>query len=189
MQAIILAAGMGKRLREFTKNNTKCMVKVNGIPLIDRMLSQLSELNLNRVIIVVGYKGDELIQHIGHRYDQKLDIEYVFNHVYDKTNNIYSLALASDKLLEDDTLLIESDLILDDNMFRLILDNPYPNLALVAKYQTWMDGTMVKIDEDCNIVNFIPKKLLITKRQTNITKRLTYISSGKNSRPISMCHF
>ncbi len=179
MQAIILAAGMGKRLREFTKNNTKCMVKVNGIPLIDRMLSQLSELNLNRVIIVVGYKGDELIQHIGHRYDQKLDIEYVFNHVYDKTNNIYSLALASDKLLEDDTLLIESDLILDDNMFRLILDNPYPNLALVAKYQTWMDGTMVKIDEDCNIVNFIPKKAFNYEETDQYYKTVNVYKFGK----------
>ena len=55
MQAIILAAGMGKRLGEYTKNNTKCMVPVNGIPLIDRVLSQLSELPLNRVVIVVGY--------------------------------------------------------------------------------------------------------------------------------------
>lgn len=158
MQAIILAAGMGRRLGELTKNNTKCMVEVNGITLIDRMLNQLSRLPLNRVVIVVGYEGKKLVDYIGNRYDDKINIEYVENPIYDKTNNIYSLALAKEQLQEDDTLLIESDLIFDDGLFDLILNDPYPNLALVAKYQTWMDGTMVKIDDDNNIVNFIPKK-------------------------------
>lgn len=149
---------MGRRLGELTKNNTKCMVQVNGVRLIDRMLTQLATLHLQRVVIVVGYEGEKLMQHIGQRYDDVLRIEYVHNPVYDTTNNIYSLALAKQQLQEDDTLLIESDLIFDDEMFPLILNNPYPNLALVAKYQTWMDGTMVRIDEENNIVNFVPKK-------------------------------
>lgn len=157
MQAIILAAGMGKRLGNLTKNNTKCMVEVNGVPLIDRLLNQLVKLNLKRVVIVVGYEGQKLIDYIGDRYSN-LMIEYVKNPIYDKTNNIYSLALAKKQMSEDDTLLIESDLIFDDKMFDLILQNPYPNLALVAKYESWMDGTMVRIDEDNNIVNFVPKK-------------------------------
>ncbi len=158
MQAIILAAGMGRRLGELTQGNTKCMISVNGVRLIDRMLSQLAALNLNRVVIVVGYKGQELVDYIGHRYDDQLKIEYAWNPVYDKTNNIYSLSIVKQQLQEDDTLLIESDLIFDDAMFRMILSNPYPNLALVAKYETWMDGTMVRIDADNNIVNFVPKK-------------------------------
>ena len=111
MQAIILAAGMGRRLGEFTKNNTKCMVPVNGVKLIDRMLTQLAALHLQRVVIVVGYEGQRLRNYIGNRYDDVLRIEYVNNPVYDKTNNIYSLALAKEQLQEDDTLLIESDLI------------------------------------------------------------------------------
>lgn len=158
MQAIILAAGMGRRLGEHTKDNTKCMVKVNGVRLIDRLLGQLSGLGLARVVIVVGYKGKALMDYIGRRYDGKLRIEYVENPVYDKTNNIYSLSLAKDKLMEDDTLLIESDLIFSDRLFPLILNDPYPNLALVAKYESWMDGTMVRIDRERNIVNFVPKK-------------------------------
>ena len=60
MQAIILAAGMGRRLGELTKENTKCMVPVNGVRLIDRLLRQLSTLPLTRIIIVIGYKGKEL---------------------------------------------------------------------------------------------------------------------------------
>ena len=156
MQAIILAAGMGKRLGKYTEHNTKCMVPVNGTPLIDRMLTQLNKLNLNRVVIVVGYEGKKLMDYLGNKYDN-LKIEYATNPVYDKTNNIYSLALVKQQLQEDDTLLVESDLIFDDGIFEMLLDNPYPNLALVSKYETWMDGTMVRIDEDNNIVNFITK--------------------------------
>ena len=157
MQAVILAAGMGKRLGELTKNNTKCMIKVNGITLIERVLTQLSSLPLTRIIIVIGYKGEELRAFLGNTYNG-LAIEYIENKIYDKTNNIYSLSLAKEELQKDDTLLIESDLIFEDSLFRLILDNPYPNLALVDKYETWMDGTMVRLDDENNIVNFIPKK-------------------------------
>ncbi len=157
MQAIILAAGMGRRLGELTRDNTKCMVPVNGTPLIDRLLTQLSRQQLQRVIIVVGYKGKQLREYIGQRYDRQLRIEYAENPIYDKTNNIYSLSLVKDRLQEDDTLLIESDLILSDRLLGMLLDNPCENLALVAKYESWMDGTMVQIDDEQNIVNFISK--------------------------------
>lgn len=158
MQAIILAGGMGKRLGELTKNNTKCMVEVNGIRLIDRMITQLSKFNLNRLVIVVGYEGKKLIDYIGHRYDDILKIEYINNPIYDRTNNIYSLALAKEELCKDDTILLESDLIFEDRMLELLINHRDPDLALVAKYETWMDGTMVCVDNDRNITNFVPKE-------------------------------
>ena len=148
---------MGRRLGEYTRDNTKCMVPVNGIRLIDRLLGQLAQQQLRRVVIVVGYKGQELKDYIGSRYDDRLRIEYVENPVYDRTNNIYSLALAKQQLQEDDTLLLESDLIFSDRLIPMIVSHPYPNLALVAKYEPWMDGTMVRIDDEQNIVNFISK--------------------------------
>ncbi len=158
MQAIILAAGMGRRLGELTQNNTKCMVEVNGVRLIDRTIVQLSKLSLKRLVIVVGYEGQKLIDYIGDRYDDILKIEYIKNPIFDKTNNIYSLALAKNELCEDDTILLESDLIYEDKMLQMIVEHPDPNLALVAKYESWMDGTMVRIDDDRNIVNFVPKE-------------------------------
>lgn len=157
MQAIILAAGMGKRLGEYTKNNTKCMVEVNGIKLIDRAITQLAHFHLSRLVIVIGYKGNELKEYIGHRYDDVLKIEYIDNSVYDKTNNIYSLALAKDELCKDDTILLESDIIFEDSVLQKLINDPYPNLALVDKYQSWMDGTMVTINENNEIENFINK--------------------------------
>lgn len=157
MQAIILAAGMGKRLGDLTKDNTKCMVKVNGVCLIDRLLGQLAELHLRRIILVIGYQGEKLRRHVGDHYGTT-PIEYIVNPIYDRTNNIYSLYLAKDELQEEDTLLIESDLIFEGSLFHKIVDDPYPNLALVAKYEPWMDGTMVCLDEDRQIVDFISKK-------------------------------
>ncbi len=179
MQAIILAAGMGRRLGEYTKDNTKCMLPVNGVRLIDRVLTQLSPLGLTRVIIVVGYKGQNLIDYLGHRYDDKFPIEYVENPVYDKTNNIYSLALAKQQLQEDDTLLIESDLIYDDGLFQLLLNNPHPDLALVAKYESWMDGTMVRLDDEQNIVDFVSKEAFSFKEVDTYFKTVNIYKFSK----------
>lgn len=156
MQAIILAAGMGKRLKELTKDSTKCMIKVNGVTLIERMLSQLDKLNLSGIIIVVGYKAEELISFISNLAVQT-PIIFVTNDIYYKTNNIFSLYLAKNYLLKEDTLLLESDLIFTDAVLQKIINDQYPSLALVAKYESWMDGTVVTLDEDNNITSFIGK--------------------------------
>lgn len=156
MQALILAAGLGRRLGEFTAENTKCMLPVNGTRLIDRMLGQLAGLNLRRIVIVVGYAAENLRRHIRQNHPE-LNIVFVENSIYDKTNNIYSLWLARELMAEDETLLLESDLIFEDRVLELAVNAPEPSVALIAKYQTWMDGTMVRIDDDRNIVNFIPK--------------------------------
>ncbi len=157
MQAIILAAGMGRRLKGLTKNNTKCMVKVNGVTLIERMLGQIEKRHLSRIVIVVGYKGKELMDFIG-TLEVQTPIVYVNNPVYDTTNNIYSLFLAKEFLRQDDTLLFESDLIFDDSVIDELLDDPGDTLALVDKYESWMDGTCMKLGEDDSIEAFISNK-------------------------------
>ena len=158
MQVIILAAGMGRRLGELTQDNTKCMVTVNGVRLIDRLLRQLVSVSnpLHRIVIVIGYEGKKLKEFLGNSY-QHIPLEYVENPIYNKTNNIYSLFLAKEELAYDDTLLVESDLIFEDGVFEKVLSNPFPNLAVVAKYESWMDGTMVVLDGENNIVTFVPK--------------------------------
>ena len=157
MQAIILAAGMGKRLKDLTQNNTKCMVKVNGVTLIDRMLHQIEEQHLSRIVIVVGYEGQKLIDYIA-TLDIQTPIVYVNNPIYDKTNNIYSLALAKDWLCKEDTLLFESDLIFEDAVIDALVKDPRETLALVDKYESWMDGTCVKLSADDDIEAFVPGK-------------------------------
>ena len=154
MQAIILAAGMGKRLKELTQNNTKCMVRVNGITLIDRLLHQLEKIDLSRIIIVVGYKGQTLVDYI-ETLEISTPIIYIDNPQYDRTNNIYSLSLAKGYLQEEDTLLFESDVIFDDEVIYSLIDDSRDTLALVDEYKPWMDGTCIRLDENDRIVDFI----------------------------------
>ncbi len=155
MQAIILAAGMGKRLGEYTQNNTKCMVRVGGETLVERVLGQLDKLHLSRIIIVIGYKGIELKKYLS-TVSVQTPLVFVENPIYDKTNNIYSLYLAKDYMREQDTLLLESDIIMEDAVLKKLVEYPYPDLALVDKYESWMDGTVVTIDEENRIQRFIP---------------------------------
>ncbi len=155
MQAIILAAGMGRRLKALTKSNTKCMVKVNGVTLIERMLGQITKQNVSKITIVTGYEKEKLKEFIA-TLNVGAKIEYVDNDVYDRTNNIYSLYLARDVMKEDDTLLFESDLIFEDSILEELVSDPRENLTLVDRYESWMDGTCVKLHEDDSIAEFIP---------------------------------
>lgn len=157
MQALILAAGMGKRLGELTQHNTKCMIKIHSVTIIERMLQQLTSFSIDRIILVIGYEGEKVRLLIGDSFNGT-PIIYVENPIYDRTNNIYSLSLAKNYLLEDETLLLESDLVFSTDIISRLLADPYPNLAVVAKYQSWMDGTVVMLDNDDNILNFITKK-------------------------------
>ena len=180
MQAVILAAGMGKRLKELTQDNTKCMVKVNDVTLIERMLRQIDKHNLSKIVIVIGYEGQKLVDYISTLKNIKTPIVYVNNPIYDKTNNIYSLALAQDYLKEEDTLLFESDLIFEDSVIDVLLDDPRPSLALVDKYESWMDGTCIKLDENDNIVAFIPGKNFNYDEKDEYYKTVNIYKFSKN---------
>ena len=155
MQAIILAAGMGKRLGELTKGNTKCMIEVGGETLISRLLRQLDRQHLSRIVMVIGYKAQELRDYLA-TLPTATPIEFIENTIYDKTNNIYSLYMAKDYLCAEDTLLFESDIIMEDAVINKLLNHPYPNLALVDKFESWMDGTVVTLDSENRILRFIP---------------------------------
>lgn len=155
MQAIILAAGMGKRLGELTKGNTKCMIEVGGETLISRLLRQLDRQHLSRIVMVIGYKAQELRDYLA-TLPTTTPIEFIENSIYDKTNNIYSLYMAKGYLQTEDTLLFESDIILEDAVIEKIIHNPYPDLALVDKFESWMDGTVVTLDSENRILRFIP---------------------------------
>ncbi len=179
MQAIILAAGMGKRLKELTQDVTKCMVKVNGVTLIERMLKELDTLSLSRIVIVVGYQAERLKEYIA-TLSVHTPIVYVTNEVYDKTNNIYSLYLARNYLMEDNTLLLESDLIFEEGILENLIQNPTPNLALVAKYENWMDGTVVTINDITKeILDFVDKRHFTFENIKNYYKTVNIYKFSK----------
>ena len=185
MQAIILAAGMGKRLGELTGNNTKCMLKVNGVRLIDRTLECLSDIGVTKLIMVVGYKAQNVIDYVGYRY-KEINITYVENPIYNTTNNIYSLSLAKDYLLAEDTILLESDLIYETSVLKRLIECDYPNVALVDKYESWMDGTVVTLDSENRIKNFISKKHF---KYSDIDQYYKTVNIYKFSKEFSATHY
>lgn len=153
MQALMLAAGMGKRLGKYTENATKCMVRVNGKTLIEYAIESLIAVGIKKLTLVVGYKREVLKEFLNGKY-KEIEINYIDNDVYDTTNNIYSLYMAKDVLAQDDTILLESDLIFDKKIISELINNKNSNLAVVSPFESWMDGTCAVLDEQ-NVIKGI----------------------------------
>ncbi len=176
---------MGRRLGELTNDNTKCMLEVNGTRLINRTLDAIAAVGIKRAILVVGYKAENVKRWVGQSYNG-IEIVYVENPIYDQTNNIYSLFLAKEHLLNDDTILLESDLIFEPCVLSRIIDETYPNLALVDKYESWMDGTVVTLDERLKIKGFFTKEEF---RYSDIDSYYKTVNIYKFSREFSETHY
>lgn len=157
MKAVILAAGMGKRLYPYTKDKPKGLVEINDVPIIENLLMSLIPYKekIDEVIIVVGYKKESIINKLGKEY-LGLHIKYIDNDLYDKTNNIYSLALVAD-YVDDDVLLFESDVFFEKKIIENLLKESEKgdNIAVVDRFQPWMDGTVITIQDGYvnNMVN------------------------------------
>ena len=162
MQAVMLAAGMGKRLKKYTSDNTKCMLKIGDKTLIERVIEALLDANIKHLVLVVGYQSENLkkylLEECKNSKVKEMDIKFIENAIYDRTNNIYSLSLAKEELTKDDTILLESDLIFDYELIKRLVNNEDENVVSVAKYEEWMNGTVIKIDKDWNVQEFIEKK-------------------------------
>ena len=178
MQALMLAAGMGKRLAKFTQDNTKCMVEVNGKKLIEKTIEILKQNGINKLVIVVGFKKEKLKKYVKDNI-RGIEVVFIDNEEYATSNNIYSLYLAKEYLERDDTLLLESDLIYEESLIKTILTNENKNLAAVAKYEKWMDGTVVEIDNDNNIKAFIEKKDLQVDKENEYYKTINIYKLSK----------
>ncbi|MBM6691192.1 aminotransferase class I/II-fold pyridoxal phosphate-dependent enzyme [Fusobacterium mortiferum] len=178
MKAIILAAGMGSRLKNITKDKTKCMVEVNGESLIKRLLKQLEKYTLEEIVIVTGYK-EEILKNYINNLDIRIKIKFYNNDIYDKTNNIYSLGLVEEELLNNDILLIESDLIFEDKLLENIINSSYKNLAVVSEYESWMDGTCVRLDDENNVVDFISSQRFSFNEVENLYKTVNIYKLSK----------
>lgn len=179
MQALMLAAGLGKRLAKYTKNNTKCMVDVAGEKLIDHAIRAIKNAGIKKFVIVLGYKGENLKNYILEKHQGELDFVFIENNVYATTNNIYSFYLAKDELEKDDTILLESDLIYDENLIKDIVNTPELNVVAVAKYESWMDGTCVTLDENNNVKKFVEKQNMKMDRLNEYYKTVNVYKFNK----------
>ncbi len=147
--ALLLAAGTGSRLSPLTDSTPKCLVTVNEISILERLIATLQAHNFNRLVIVIGHQGECIREYLGTR-KAGMDITYISSPLYKTTNNIYSLWLAR-KVIDEPFLLVESDLVFDTEM---LTDMLYPDRIAVAKIEPWMNGTTVTVNEHMEIDAF-----------------------------------
>lgn len=109
MNAIILAAGMGTRLRPLTNDRPKCLVAVNGVPMVERQIQFLKEKGIDDITLISGYKAESL-EYLKDRYG----VDIVFNDRYDTCNNINSLYIVKERF--HDTYVLEGDVYMNKNV-------------------------------------------------------------------------
>ncbi len=177
LQAVILAAGMGKRLGKYTKEVTKGMVRVVGKTLLEHALDSLVE-KVDRVILVVGYKAEKVKEFLGNSY-KGLTISYIDNPHYETTNNIYSLWLAAEEMKKDDTLLLESDVIFEREVIERLVKTDGEAVAVIHKFEDWMDGTVVILDDYGNIASFLDKSAIVWENSANYYKTVNIYKFSK----------
>ncbi len=147
--ALLLAAGTGSRLAPLTDSIPKCLVKVNGISILDRLIDSLQEHNFNRLVVVIGYQGELIRNYLGSEKGG-MTITYITSPLYKTTNNIYSLWLAREAINEP-FLLVESDLVFEKDMLKNMLP---PDRIAVAKIEPWMNGTTVTVNDHMEVDEF-----------------------------------
>ena len=155
--ALFLLAGRGSRIRPYSDQIPKCLIEIEGKPILHGMLDKLSERGVGKTILVTGYLGNKILASVGTRWNG-MEIEYVENEIWETTNNIYSLFLANEKLNED-FYLFEGDIHISDKAFALLRGTP--NFMAVSRWEEHLDGTMVATEGD-NISRFYLKPDLAT---------------------------
>ena len=148
-KAIILAAGVGDRLQPFTQEFPKCLAPINGVPILVNALTHLSDVGVTEVVIVVGHHKEKIYERIGGTF-QDVKITYIESENYASTNNIYSLWLAREHLVED-VFLLEADVFFELRLLEKMLSYDKESLAAVSRHQSWMSGTVVSLNKFGNI--------------------------------------
>jgi histidinol-phosphate/aromatic aminotransferase/cobyric acid decarboxylase-like protein/CTP:molybdopterin cytidylyltransferase MocA len=158
MHAVILAAGCGNRMKPLTDAQHKTLLLIDGKTLIDRLLAGLEAAGVRSLLIVTGYRADEVEAHVLARF-ARLNPRFVRNVRWAETNNIVSLAMAFEQLdFTSDVILAEADLVCDPSVLKRLVDAPATEAALVDHYGIGMDGTVVTISDEV-VTGVIPPHL------------------------------
>ena len=147
--ALLLAAGTGSRLRPLTVNLPKCLTEVGGLPILERLVDNLLEQGIERLVVVIGHLGDRIRDFLNDRAGD-MRIDYIPNPRYGTTNNIYSLWLAREQIREP-FLLVESDLVFDASMLDDML---HPDKIAISRIRPWMNGTTVTVGPERRVSTF-----------------------------------
>ena len=130
MKALIMNAGIGKRMKDLTRDKPKCLIEIaDGQTILGRQLEMLATNNVNDIIMTTGYCEDKIKNYVKENFP-RMKVDSVYNPKYDSTNCIYSVFLTKN-LIDDDILFMAGDLVFEENVLRKILDYQGQNGVLI----------------------------------------------------------
>jgi len=151
MKAIILAAGVASRLRPLTDNTPKCLLKIGSKAILERTIDNLITNDIKEIIIVTGYLEDQIRSFLAETYPD-IKFKFIYNQIYDSTNNIYSLWMTKGSVLDDEIILLDSDIVFDSKIIKLLINSNYENcLAVRSDHQLGEEEIKLTLNEDNSI--------------------------------------
>ncbi len=158
MKVVLLAAGVGSRIRPLTDDKPKSLLEVNEISILERMLTNVRNVGLKDVIVITGYLENQLKEFIGARFPD-LNVTYKRNEVYEETNTGYSLLLTKDFINGDSFIKFDADVVFEEEVLRRLIDSEFQT-ALCIDTNIHLDKEEVKvITDEAGMVLEVGKKL------------------------------
>ena len=182
--ACVLAAGKGSRLKKITEDSSKWMVEVNNLSLMERYLIAFKTNNIENIIVVLGHASQNLKKSIL-TINKNLNLNLIFikNDLYDKTNNIFSLNIALKEILKikdlDRLIIAECDIFFARGSIDKFLNIDIGNHILASPYEYWMDGSCISLDDNDRIKSLLNKNEVIKSKSTNLFKTVNWYSFDK----------
>ncbi len=164
MKAVILAAGVGRRLHTVTQHHPKCLIPIGETTLLIRHLEALEHVGVSQVTIVVGYK-QELIREAVASWSGSLPVQFLVNEEYER-GSIVSLWVAR-QVLDDDTVIMDADVLFHPSILERLVASSHPNALL-------MDETVAQDTEECMVVVRQGRVIALTKQMPD-----TYDEAGE----------
>ncbi len=182
MKAIILAAGMASRLRPLTNDTPKCLLKIGERSLLQRSMDALINNGITEFVIVTGYLHNKIEEFVKQQYPN-INVSFIYNNVYDSTNNIYSLWLARPEADGKEILLLDSDLLYDAEIITRVLNAKSGNVLTLIRHDLGeeemkvvtdggIEGDITEISKTCSPKDAIGESLGIEKMSAPYTTAL-----------------
>jgi len=158
-KAVILNAGEGKRLRPLTSVKPKCLLRLNSLTILEHQLVNLIEYGIREVILVIGYSADQIIRKV-ESLNSELNVKFIYNSIYYKTNTVYSLWLARERI-RDDFVYLNGDVVFHKHVLERLLKSHYDTCIAVERKQVSEEEVKVRLDS--NLVKAIGKNIKLSK--------------------------
>ena len=143
MKAIILAAGVGSRIRPLTDNCPKCLLKIGGVTILERMLTHIQACGINEVVFVLGYLQEQIESFVKNSFPE-LDAHFIVNDRYKETNTGYSLMLTEGFIKGSSFVKFDADVVFDQNILESLLASDDQNILCIDK-EIHLDDEEIKV--------------------------------------------